>query len=385
MITYQRQLDLPSLLKKKSFFLLGPRATGKSFLVQQQLGPRAISLNLLRSELYLKLSHSPWEIENIIEAELAHKKDPIIVIDEIQKLPHLLDEVHRLIETKRWRFLLTGSSARKLKRGHANLLAGRAWSAHLYPLSWSEIPQFNLDHYLRFGGLPAIYPSKFPEEELRAYANTYLYEEIQAEGLVRKLPQFSRFLTVAALNNGRLLNFAKVSSDTGVPASTIREYYSILEDTLIGFTLFPWNKSIKRKAINTAKFYLFDCGVTHVLAGTETIDRNSDLYGRSFEHWIGLELNAYLHYQRKKEIMGFWQSKHQHEVNFTIGDHTAIETKASKQVNPDDLKGLNALKEEKIFKQYFLVSHDPIETTRNNIKCLHWKTFIKKLWADELF
>ena len=385
MRSYIRKLNLLKLLEKKSFFLMGPRATGKSFLIKEQLAERAIVLNLLRSDLYLKLSRSPWELETIITAALLEKKNPIIVIDEIQKIPNLLDEVHRLIEEKQWRFLLTGSSARKLKYGHANLLAGRAWTTHLFPLSFSEIPDFNLDHYLRYGGLPPVYPSEDPEEELTAYTNTYLYEEIQAEGLVRKLPQFTRFLQVAAINNGQLLNFAKISNDTGIAASTIRDYYSILEDTLIGFMLTPWGHSKKRKAISTAKFYLFDCGVTHTLAETKTLERNSDLYGRSFEQWIGLELRCYLDYRRNKDPLGFWRSKHQHEVDFTIGNHTAIETKSSKKVTNHDLKGLIALKEENIFRQYFLVSQDPIETKDDAIQCLHWKTFLTRLWADELF
>ena len=281
--------------------------------------------------------------------------------------------------------MLTGSSARKLKYGRANLLAGRAWTAHLFPLSWCEIPRFNLDRYLRYGGLPAIYSSKFPEEELDAYAYTYLYEEIQAEGLVRKLPQFSRFLQVAAINNGRILNFTKIASDTGIAASTIREYYTILSDTLLGFMLEPWTHSKKRKSIATAKFYLFDCGVTHTLSGTQVLDRNSDLYGRSFEQWIGLELQSYLSYRRKKDALGFWRSKHQHEVDFTIGNHTAIETKASKKVNTTDYKGLIALQEEHVFKQYFLVSQDPIETKQGAIHSMHWETFLTRLWADNLF
>ena len=385
MKSYQRQLQLKQLIEKKSFFLLGPRATGKSFLIHQELGERALILNLLRSDLYLRLSQSPWELEAIIEAALDGKKDPIIVIDEVQKLPNLLDEVHRLIEEKKWRFLLTGSSARKLKHGHANLLAGRAWTAHLFPLSFSEIPNFRLEHYLRYGGLPAIYPSEFPEEELIAYAHTYLYEEIQAEGLVRKLPQFSRFLQVAALHNGLILNFNKVSSDTGVSASTIREYYEILKDTLIGFSLEPWNQSKKRKASSTAKFYFFDCGVTHALAGTQTLDRNSNLYGRSFEQWIALELRSYLNYRRKQEALGFWRSTHQHEVDFTIGNHTAIEVKASKKINTSDFKGLLALQEEEIFKNYFVVSQDPIEAKHGAIHCMHWKNFLTRLWADKLF
>ncbi len=293
--------------------------------------------------------------------------------------------MHRLIEEKKWRFLLTGSSTRKLKRGHANLLAGRAWTAQLFPLSFSKIPNFQLDRYLRYGGLPAIYPSEFPEEELIAYAHTYLYEEIQAEGLVRKLPQFSRFLQVAALNNGQLLNFSKVASDTGVSASTIREYYEVLKDTLIGFMLEPWGHTKKRKAIATAKFYFFDCGVTHSLTGTQTLDRNSDLYGKSFEQWIGLELRSYLAYRRKQDALGFWRSTHQYEVDFTIGNHTAVEVKATKKIAPSDLKGLLALEEEQIFKNYFIVSQDPIETKNGVIQCLHWKNFLNRLWADKLF
>lgn len=381
---YARQLALEPLLEKKSFFLIGPRATGKSFMINQQLGDHALVLNLLRSELYFRLSREPWSLESIIEAASLNHKHAVIVIDEVQKLPNLLDEVHRLIEEKKWRFLLTGSSARKLKYGHANLLAGRAWTAHLFPLSWSEIPNFDLDRYLRYGGLPAIYSSQFPLEELNAYVHTYLYEEIQAEGIVRKLPQFSRFLQVAALNNGLLLNFANVANDTGIPASTIREYYGILQDTLIGFMLEPWQHSRKRKAISTAKFYLFDCGVTHTLAGTTTLDHNSDLFGRSFEQWIGLELRCYLDYRRKNEVLGFWRSKHQQEVDFTIADRVAVEVKTSKKVSSNDFKGLKALQEENIFTSFYLVSQDPIETLQNNIHCLHWRTFLQRLWADEL-
>ncbi|CAN5375223.1 ATP-binding protein [soil metagenome] len=384
MTHYQRHLNLPQLLEKKSFFLLGPRATGKSFLVREQLSKRAVILNLLRSELYLRLSTSPWDLEALIDAAMAQQACDFVVIDEIQKAPNLLDEVHRLIEERKLRFLLTGSSARKLKHGHANLLAGRAWTAHLHPLSYSEIPTFDLTHYLRYGGLPSIYASEFPEEELHAYVHTYLYEEIQAEGLVRKLPQFSRFLTQAALTNGQLLNFSNVASDTGIPASTVREYYRILEDTLLGFMLVPWTKSHKRKAIATAKFYLFDTGVTHTLAQTKTVDRNSDLYGRSFEHWIALELRAYLDYRRCQDVLGFWRSTHQHEVDFLIGDHTAIETKASNKISTRDLKGLQTLQEEGICQQYFLISQDAVETKYGNITCLHWKTFLERLWEDKI-
>ncbi|OGT57488.1 MAG: ATPase [Gammaproteobacteria bacterium RIFCSPHIGHO2_12_FULL_42_10] len=384
MIIFQRILKLIPLLQKKSFFLLGPRATGKSFLIRTELNHKAISLNLLRTELYLRLTTSPWELESIIDAELAKKPVEFIVIDEIQKIPMLLDEVHRLIEERKLCFLLTGSSARKLKKGHANLLAGRAWTANLYPLSIAEIPHFNLERYLRFGGLPTVYASKTPQEELNAYTQTYLYEEIQSEGLVRKLPQFSRFLVTAALANGQILNFANIANDTGVPAATVREYYSILEDTLLGFMLPPWTKSKKRKALSTAKFYLFDTGVCHTLAQTKTIDRNSDLYGRSFEHWVALELRAYLSYRRFDQSLCYWRTTHQQEIDFVIGDEIAIEVKTTKRMTPHDLKNIKLLQEEHIIKKFFLISQDPIESKQDNIHCMHWKTFMQQLWLDKI-
>lgn len=380
MVYFQRTLNLQTLLSKKSFFLLGPRATGKSFLIRHQLNEMALILDLLKGDLYLRLSARPWELENIISEAFNQRPYQYIVLDEIQKIPMLLDEVHRLIESYQYTFLLTGSSARKLKRGHANLLAGRAWMAHLYPLCYPEISNFDLERYLFQGGLPQVYASVDPMEELAAYVHTYLYEEIQAEGLVRKLPQFSRFLTTAALSNGQILNFSKIASAAEIPASTIREYYSILEDTLLGFQLFPWNKSKKRKAIASAKFYLFDLGVTHALAGSKHLDRNSDLYGRSFEHWIALELRSYLDYQRNRSTLCFWHTTNQDEVDFIIGDHIAIEVKASQKISPRDLKNLKKLQEEKICHQYFLISHDTIEAEYDGIRCLHWKTFINKLW-----
>jgi predicted AAA+ superfamily ATPase len=307
-----------------------------------------------------------------------------IVIDEIQRVPSLLSEVHRLVETRGLRFLLTGSSARKLRRGSSDLLAGRAWVADLFPLSWAEIPEFDLGRYLRFGGLPAVYLSQFPEEELRAYVSAYLQEEIRAEGLIRRLPPFTRFLRVAGLSSGQLLNFAQVASDAEVAPSTVREYFSVLEDTLLGWTLEPWRESRKRKAIQTAKFYLFDPGVMHELAGTTALDRNSDLYGRSFEQFIGMELRAHESYARTGESLHFWRSKHGHEVDFLVGGRMAVEVKASRRTSLRDARGLLALKEEKAAKRYFLVSEDPIAARRDGIEFLPWTTFLTKLWDGAL-
>lgn len=381
-MNFLRILNLSELLKKKSFFLFGPRATGKTWLIRQQLAPQTSILDLLRGETFLRLSQNPSDLEALVGTVT---EGTVIVIDEVQKVPALLDEVHRLIEEKKFRFLLTGSSARKLKRGQANLLAGRAWTAHLFPLCFSEIPDFDLDRYLRYGGLPSVYSSENPEEELEAYVQTYLKEEILAEGLIRKIPPFSRFLKSAALSSGQMMNFAHIGSDAQIAPSTVREYFSILEDTLVGFLLEPWIFSKKRKASQTAKFYFFDTGVTHTIAGTKTIDRNSNLYGISFEQFIGMELRAWLSYGRVKESLSFWRSLQGHEVDFLVGDHTAIEVKSASRVTSSDLKGLKVLQEEGVFKNFFLVSQDRIQAKRDGVVMLHWKDFLERLWSDQLF
>ena len=376
----ERILDLTELLKKKSFFLFGPRATGKSTLVKQQLLNTAGIIDLLDSRLFLRLSSAPHDLEEIIDA----RNTNLVVIDEIQRIPELLNEVHRLIEDRKIRFLLTGSSARKLKRGNANLLAGRVWEAGLYPLTWKEIPEFNLERYLLYGGLPVVYLSEYPEEELDAYVNTYLKEEVMAEGLIRNLPPFARFLRSMALANGEVINFTKLGNDCQVASSTVREYISLLEDTLIGFLLPAWIESKKRKAIKSGKFYFFDPGVTHTLSGTQVLDRNSDLYDKSFEQFIGMEIRAYLGYRRIKLSLSYWRSTHGHEVDFLIGDKVAVEVKSSKRVTSTDIKGLKALAEEKVFSDFYLVSHDPVETKKGNIQANHWKKFLERLWSDKI-
>jgi len=375
----KRILQLAPLLAMKSFFLFGPRATGKTTLIRQQLAETATIIDLLDSRYFLRLSGAPHELESIIAAAPAD----IIVIDEIQRVPELLNEIHRLIESQNLTFLLTGSSARKLRRGKANLLAGRVWSAGMFPLIYREITNFNLERYLRYGGLPAVYLSDYPEEELYAYVNTYLKEEILAEGLIRRLPPFSRFLKTIALANGEMINFTKLANDCQVPPSTVIEYVGLLEDTLIGFLLPAWIESKKRKAIKTGKFYFFDPGITHTLAGTETLDRNSNLYGKSFEQFIGMELRAYLSYRRKKRPLTYWRSKNGHEVDFLLGTQTAIEVKASQKVSRNDVKGLKYLEEEGVFQNFILVSQDPVSTLTDNILTLPWQRFLADLWEDK--
>ena len=377
-----RILDLNILLQKKSHFLFGPRSTGKSTLIKEQIDKKYLVINLLRNEYFMALSQSPQSLEDMIN--MADNPD-IVVIDEVQKIPALLNEVHRLIEDRSINFLLTGSSARKLKQKHTNLLAGRARKANLFPLTSYEIPDFNFERYLKIGGLPMVYLSDEPYEELEDYVDLFLKDEIQTEALVRNIPGFSNFLQMAAITSGHMINFTKIASDIGLPVSTVREYYYILEDTFLGFMLPAFTKTIKRKPISTAKFYYFDIGVCNYLAKVRDIPPHSELFGQAFEHFIAMELKAYLSYRRIHLDLTYWRSKSGMEVDFIIGDEIAIEVKASKNIHDKHLKGLLAFKEENIAKRYIIISQDPIsKKLTNGIEVLSYDKFLEMLWQDKI-
>ena len=307
-----------------------------------------------------------------------------MVIDEIQKAPELLNLIHLLIEEKQIRFFLTGSSSRKLKRKNVNLLAGRAWNAELFPLVWSEIPQFSLNKKLLYGSLPYIYLSSSPWEELKAYISNYLILEVQIEGFIRSLPSFQNFLVGSALTNTQILNFSKIGSDIGLPPSTVRDYYSVLKDLHLGFIIPSWKKSKTRKTVSKAKFYFFDIGLVHALCGVKFLNEHSNFYGKSFEHFIAVEIKAYLSYFRKDDSLEYWQSRYGHEVDFIIGGHTAVEIKASKKISKKHLKSLEILKKEQTLKNFFIVSQDEISAVFEGIQSLNWKDFLKKLWNHQI-
>ncbi len=381
---YPRTLDVRTLARRKSLFLFGPRSTGKTTLLRQQFDSRTI-VNLLRSSVYLPLAENPSRLREVVADGRvdASTQPPVVVIDEIQKLPPLLDEVHDLIETEGIHFVLSGSSGRKLKHGGANLLGGRAWQANLFPLTSGEVPEIDLNRYLLHGGLPQVYDAEYPEEELDAYVNTYLAEEIRGEALVQNFTHFARFLNVAAVSNGQQLNFANVSRDTGVPATSVRSYFDILADTFIGFLLQPWRGSRRRKAVATAKFYFFDVGVANFLRGIRTLNRNSTEYGIAFEHFIAMELRSYLSYRRTRSELTYWRTQSGLEVDFLIGSSAAIEVKASLRVSDRDLRGLRALAEEDQSRSSFLVSFDELDRRSDDgIRLLHWRTFLEELWSD---
>lgn len=375
-----RLLSIRDLIRQRSLLLFGPRQTGKSTLLRHTF-PEARYFDLLEADTFRQLSAYPETIRQRLTPA-----DRLIIIDEVQKLPMLLDEVQALIDRNRnLRVILTGSSARKLTRGRANLLAGRAWFARLHPLVSAELPASALTRRLNVGSLPAVFDSQAPAEDLNAYVGGYLKEEIRAEGLVRSIESFARFLEVAALTNSHILNYTSVANDTGIPVRTVREHYQMLEDTLIGFQLPPYRRSLKRKPVATAKFYLFDVGVANALMKRGAIRPGSELYGPALEHQVFLELRAYLDYRRIDLPLTFWRTHTGYEVDFVAGDDIAIEVKASRRVSPADLRGLMALGEDTALKHRFVVSTEPHERrTDDGIVILPVATFLERLWGGEI-
>jgi predicted AAA+ superfamily ATPase len=376
---YQRILNLPQLLSKKSFFLFGPRSVGKTTLIQQTL-PGAQIIDLLHVQTYLQLVRNPSLLEELItDANIP------VVIDEVQKLPVILDEVHRLIQAKRLVFLLTGSSARKLRHGGANLLAGRAREARLLPLVSKEIPDFDLLRLINHGGLPEIYDSNEPDEDLAAYVSTYLQQEIKAEAVTRNVTAFAEFLDVIAKSNGQEINYEGFASDLQVSPGTLKNYLQILEDTLIGFRIPGFGGTKKRKATIRAKHYLFDLGVSRHLSGTGMIQSKSKAFGDAFEHFIMLEVRAFIFYSRRTAQMSYWRSTSQFEVDLLLDDQVAVEIKGSSQVADKHLKGLRALKEENIFRRFIVVSLDNARRkTADGIEVFHWRDFLDQLWTGQI-
>jgi len=377
---YQRILNLREVARHKSLFLLGPRQTGKSTLVRQAF-PEASVYDLLEADTFRELAARPEHLRQTLPPQ-----QTFLVIDEIQKLPSLLDEVQLLIDrNKKLRVILTGSSARKLRRGAANLLGGRAWTCHLHPLVSAELGEPRILDRLNRGSLPAIIDSPQYKEELKAYVGTYLREEIRAEGLTRSIENFSRFLDVAGLTSGEQVNFSSVADDAGFPPRTVREHYQILEDTLVGYQLHAYQGTSKRKPVATSKFYFFDVGVTNVLKRQVSIDEGSEAYGRALEHLLFTELRACLDYQRIDQELTYWRSRSQFEVDFVVGHAVGIEVKSKARVSLRDYKGLLALGEEVQLKRKIVVCGEKNRRrTDEGIEVMSPAAFLKDLWAGSI-
>ncbi|MBI4650799.1 ATP-binding protein [Candidatus Desantisbacteria bacterium] len=370
------ELNLPA---GKSAFLWGPRKVGKTYWISHTLKSATI-IDLLKTDTLAEYVSRPALLR-----ERYQNQKGFIVIDEVQKAPQLLDEVHWLIENKGLSFLLTGSSARKLRRGHANLLGGRAWRKTMSPLSYMEVTDVDLEKIMISGLLPSHYLSTNPIEELRAYVADYLKEEIIAEALTQNIPAFNEFLHVAAITSSELINYINIARETGVSHKVIRTYFDILEDTYLGFRIPPWKKSKNRRMIITEKFYLFDVGVANYLSRRQPLIGSSE-FGKAFEHYILMELKAYQAYKNPDIPITFWRTSTGREVDFILGEkELAIEIKSSPRVHDGDIYSLQALLEDGPVKKLCLVcmEKEP-RTLASNIQVLPWQMFIEQLWSGEL-
>jgi len=378
----RRALSLGTLLAERSLFLLGPRQTGKSSYVREELGELpALSWNLLDRGLYHRILADPTLLRQEIDGRKI--RDRVVFIDEIQKAPGLLDEVQLLIEERGIRFLLTGSSARKLRTAGTNLLGGRARTRSLHPFVWPEVrdADFSLERVMERGLLPPHWLSGSPDEDLAAYVDTYLAEEIAAEGLARNLPAFARFLQTAAATNARMLNYTNVAGDAQVPRQTVSEWFRILVDTLLGYELPAWKRSVKRKAIDTAKFYFFDLGIVRKLRRLPPPSPESADYGEFFEHFIFMELKAWIDYRKPGTSLSYWRSTSGFEVDFILDDEVAVEVKAATRAQAKHFAGLKALRDEGSMKRLILVCRDDRRLLVDGIEVWPWRDFLDELWG----
>jgi predicted AAA+ superfamily ATPase len=379
---YKRLLDLPKE-PLQSFFLWGPRQTGKTTLLKQTY-PDAHRVDLLRSDLAIRYLQSPSTFREEI---MALPKSKTVVIDEVQKVPMLLDEVHYLIQEENRVFALCGSSARKVKRGHANLLGGRAIRYELLGLSSAEIgKEFNITHMLNFGPVPNHYISKKPFRMIQSYVDDYLKEEILQEGLIRSLPVFSDFLRIAAIGDTEIVNLSNIARESGVSANTVRDHYSILVDTLMGAFVPAYTRRPKRRTINAPKFYFRDVGVVNYLSKRGIIQPGSELFGKAFENWLFHELSVHSRYTGEFYDISYWRLTTGAEVDFILGNaNIAIEAKAKEKITTNDLKGLQQFKEEYPDVKYrIVVSLEKSARIREDgILVLPYAEFIQKLWSGE--
>ena len=362
-----------------SIFLFGARQTGKSTILRQQF-PKAVYIDLLDTEVKSRLSRRPVLLYETIKDK---PENTLVIIDEIPEVPELLNEVHRLISERHIIFILCGSSARKLKRKGKNTLGGRALPVYLYPFVSAEIPDFDIDHAVSYGMIPSHYLAKNPQRRLAAYIQVYLKEEIKEEALVRNLNAFQRFLEVAALTDGEMVNNNNIAQDCGVSATTVSAYFDILEDTLIGYRIPAFTKVMKRRLVQAPRFYYFDVGIANHLLHRKELVRGTTDYGHAFEHLVVQEIYAWMHYSHSEEQLSYWRTYTGVEVDVVIGDaRVAIEIKSVEEVMTRHLKGLKAFGEEHPQSRRIIVSLDKFNRHMGDIECIHVLDFFKLLWSE---
>jgi len=397
MVDFQRRLSI-ALPERQSAFLWGARKTGKSTFLRQAF-PGSLSFDFLRTDLLIAFTTRPALLREQLLARSPAELALPIILDEVQKVPALLDEVHGLIEGHGLRFVLCGSSARKLKRGRANLLGGRAWRSEMFPLVSAEFPgaadgdereggkgEMDLLRALNNGLVPSHYLSANPRKSLDAYVGDYLKEEVFDEGLTRNVPAFSRFFEALGYCHGELINHANIARDCGVDAKTVKEYFQILCDTLLGRLVLPYKKRQERQVISKApKFYLFDVGVAGAVSRRRIVEPRGDLFGRAFEHLVLMELVAHASYSELTYDIHFWRTKAGAEVDFILGDgEVAIEVKGTSRVDDRDLRGLRLFGETHRPRLAIVVCNETVERVVDGIRIVPWRQFFRDLWAGRI-
>lgn len=378
---YRRIFDIENKLDE-GMFLFGARQTGKSTLLKERF-KGDIYYDLLNPDIRKAFKRNPNSLK---EALWNRAAGTLVIIDEIQKVPELLDIVHSLMVDKGLWFILSGSSSRKLKRSGANTLGGRAIPETLFPLVWPEVTDFQLDRAVQNGMIPRHYMVEDATKRLSGYVKVYLDEEIREEGEVRELDAFERFMEVAAISDGEILNYSNIASDCGVSAKTVKSYFQILYDTLIGYEIPAYRKEIKRRIIQAPRFYYFDVGLANYLLGRHSLKRGTDAYGHAFEHLVIQEIIAYKGYNDKREEISYWRTYDKKEVDAVIGDaKVGIEIKSSEQLKTKHKAGLKAFKEEHPECRLILVSLDPITRKSGDVELIYVLDFLKMLWNGEIF
>jgi predicted AAA+ superfamily ATPase len=368
-------------LGEESSFLWGARQTGKSTLLKK-LYPDVLYFDLLLYSDYDRFLRNPSALREILEMKVTSQP---VIIDEIQRIPSLLNEIQWLIVNRGIQFILSGSSPRNILRSGGNLLGGRALRYELYPLVSAEIPGFDLLKALNNGLLPRHYMANNADKLLSAYIGSYLRDEIITEAKIRNITSFSKFLEAAAFSNGEMVNFSNIASDCGISSPTVKEYFQILEDTMTGRFLHSFQKKPKRRVITAPKFYYFDVGVAGYLLKRGKIQFGSEAFGKAFEHFIYNEIYAHSHYSDLNYPVYYWRTASQLEVDVILGDNeVAVEVKSSSMVNSRHLKGLKSFAEEYKVKKMLVVSTDPYPRQIDEITVLPWQLFLQQLWEGQI-
>lgn len=375
-------IDLPP---RQSAFLWGPRKTGKSTYLKERF-PHSLVYDFLQTDLFLEFSKQPSLLRERLLAKGNDVLNYPVILDEVQKVPQILDEVHWLIENKGLRFILCGSSARKLKRGKANLLGGRAWRYEMFPLVTAELENLNLLRVLNRGMIPNHYLQESYKKALRAYTQDYLKEEVFDEGLTRNIPAFSRFFDAMGYSHGELTNYSNIARECGVDSKTVKEYYQILVDTLLGTRIEPFKRRQNRQVIiRAAKFYLFDVGVAGAITKRHIEEEKGELFGKAFEHFILMEIAAHNSYNELDYEINFWRTKSGLEVDFVLGGgEVAIEVKGTTHVKKKDLRPLTAFIEEYSPREALVICNEREERVHGRIRIIPYRNFLRDLWGDKI-